>query len=187
MPLNQAALRPPQNDTQGSRAYTVRQLLSFAAAFVWRSGRRTRSFWEKADLRRSGCKSLARNRPRTAQYRSCHPSRGQSRCRRARGQIAGYPIPGHHLARDAQLLSPPAANLSRVVVEDDQGSVRLANLQRRILPNAGQRAVMLVARSRLHRTSVAVPALLIERDRLRCFRDQLVEPRIAPQFIPARI
>jgi hypothetical protein len=73
--------------------------------------------------------------------------------------------------------------ISPVVVQDDQGSVRLVNLQRRILPNA----VLLVARSRLHRTSVVVHALLIERDRLRCFHDQLVEPGIATEFIPARI
>jgi hypothetical protein len=43
------------------------------------------------------------------------------------------------------------------------------------------------ARSRLRRTSVAVHALLVERDRLRCFRDQPVETRIAAQLIPARI
>ncbi len=43
------------------------------------------------------------------------------------------------------------------------------------------------ARSRLRRTSVAVHALLVETDRLRCFLDQLVETRIAAQLIPARI
>jgi hypothetical protein len=186
MPLKQAGPRPPQNDVAGIARLHGLPAVVICGRFRLEIGSKNAVLRKKVDLRRSGYKSIARNRPRPAQYRSCLPSREQSRCRRPRGQTAGYPIRDHHLARCAVSISPCCESL-QIVVEDDRRSVRLVNLQRRILPKAGQRAVLLLARLRWHRTSVVVRALLIERDRLRCLRDQLVEARIATQFIPARI